>query len=72
MTALLEAQHVSKVFGRGLIKKHRVLALEDFSLAITGGQPMIVGRPAVISARTTYFVPLDDTHVAGPWRFKQS
>ncbi|HUV88635.1 MAG TPA: ABC transporter ATP-binding protein [Anaerolineae bacterium] len=43
MTALLEAQHVTKVFGRGLIKKHRVLALEDFSLSITGGQPTIIG-----------------------------
>ena len=43
MTALLEAQHVTKVFGRGLLKKHRVLALEDFSLSITGGQPTIIG-----------------------------
>jgi len=43
MTALLEAQHVTKVFGRGLIKKHRVLALEDFSLSIAGGQPTIIG-----------------------------
>ena len=24
---------------------------------------MIVGRPVVISARTTYFVPLDETHL---------
>lgn len=43
MTALLEAQHVTKIFGGGLIKKHRTLALEDFSLSIGGGQPSITG-----------------------------
>ena len=43
MTALLEAQHVTKIFGGGLIKKHRALALEDFSLSIGGGQPAITG-----------------------------
>ena len=36
------------------------------------GQPIIVWQPAVISARTVYFVPLVDTHVAGAFRFKQS
>jgi oligopeptide/dipeptide ABC transporter ATP-binding protein len=43
MTALLEARQVSKVFGGGLIRKHRTLALEDFSLSIGGGQPSITG-----------------------------
>ena len=43
MTALLEAQHVTKTFGGGLIKKHRTLALEDFSLSIGNGQPAITG-----------------------------
>jgi oligopeptide/dipeptide ABC transporter ATP-binding protein len=43
MTALLEAQHVTKIFGGGLIKKHRTIALEDFSLSIGGGQPSITG-----------------------------
>jgi oligopeptide/dipeptide ABC transporter ATP-binding protein len=41
MTALLEAQHVTKIFGRGLINKQRTIALEDFSLSISSGQPMI-------------------------------
>lgn len=43
MTALLEARHVTKIFGGGLIKKHRTLALEDFSLSIGSGQPGITG-----------------------------
>ncbi|MDH7485102.1 MAG: ABC transporter ATP-binding protein [Anaerolineae bacterium] len=44
MTALLEARHVTKIFGGGLIKKRRTVALEDFSLAIgNSGQPMITG-----------------------------
>jgi len=43
MTALLEAQHVTKVFGGGLIKRHRTIALEDFSFSIGGGQPTITG-----------------------------
>ncbi len=43
MTALLEAQHVTKIFGGGLIKKHCTLALEDFSLCIGSGQPSITG-----------------------------
>ena len=43
MTALLEARHVTKIFGGGLIKKHRTLALEDFSLSIGGRQPSITG-----------------------------
>jgi peptide/nickel transport system ATP-binding protein len=43
MTALLEARHVSKFFSRGLIKKHRIAALEDFSLSIDVEQPSITG-----------------------------
>ena len=43
MTALLEARHVTKIFGGGLIKKHPTIALEDFGLSIGGGQPSITG-----------------------------
>jgi oligopeptide/dipeptide ABC transporter ATP-binding protein len=43
MTALLEARHVTKIFGGGLVKKHRTIALEDLSLSIGGGQPTITG-----------------------------
>jgi len=43
MTALLEARHITKIFGGGLIKRHRTLALEDFSLSIGSGQPTITG-----------------------------
>ncbi|MDY6878078.1 MAG: ABC transporter ATP-binding protein [Chloroflexota bacterium] len=43
MTALLEARHVTKIFGGGLIKRNRTLALEDFSLSIGSGQPSITG-----------------------------
>jgi oligopeptide/dipeptide ABC transporter ATP-binding protein len=43
MTALLEARNVTKIFGGGLIKKYRTVALEDFSLSIGGGQPTITG-----------------------------
>jgi peptide/nickel transport system ATP-binding protein len=43
MTALLEARHATKVFGQGLLQKHRLVALEDFSLSISSGQPTITG-----------------------------
>ena len=43
MTALLEARHVTRIFGGGLIKRRRTLALEDFSLSIGSGQPSITG-----------------------------
>ncbi|MBC8262527.1 MAG: ABC transporter ATP-binding protein [Anaerolineales bacterium] len=43
MTALLEARHVTKIFGGGLIRKHRTVAVEDFSLSIGSGQPTITG-----------------------------
>jgi oligopeptide/dipeptide ABC transporter ATP-binding protein len=38
MTALLEARHVTKVFGRG---ETRNVALDDFSMAIAGDSPSI-------------------------------
>lgn len=41
MTALLEARHITKIFGGGLIKGNRTLALEDFSLSIGSDQPAI-------------------------------
>jgi oligopeptide/dipeptide ABC transporter ATP-binding protein len=43
MNTLLEARHVTKIFGMGLIRKNRTLALEDFSLSIGSGQPAITG-----------------------------
>jgi peptide/nickel transport system ATP-binding protein len=43
MTALLEARHVTKIFGGGLIKRHRTVALEDFSFAIDTEQSSITG-----------------------------
>lgn len=43
MTVLLEARRVSKIFGAGLLKRHRTVALEDFSLSIGSGQPSITG-----------------------------
>ncbi|HBY96074.1 MAG: ABC transporter ATP-binding protein [Ardenticatenaceae bacterium] len=43
MTALLDARHVSKIFGGGLFGGPATRALEDFSLAIEGGQPSITG-----------------------------
>ncbi len=43
MKTLLEARNITKIFGGGVIKKHRTIALEDFSLSIGGGQPMITG-----------------------------
>jgi oligopeptide/dipeptide ABC transporter ATP-binding protein len=43
MTALLEAQHITKIFGGGLIGRHRTIALEDFSLSVGSGQPSIIG-----------------------------
>ena len=41
MTALLEARQVTKIFGRGLLKKQRTIALEDFSFSIGSGQSAI-------------------------------
>jgi peptide/nickel transport system ATP-binding protein len=41
MTALLEARRVSKVFGSGLLHRHKTAALEGFSLAIADAPPSI-------------------------------
>ena len=43
MTALLEAQHVTKIFGGGVAQKRRTVALEDFSLSIDGGRAATIG-----------------------------
>src|SRR5689334_18304751 len=41
MTALLEARHVTKIFGGGMFDRTSTLALEDFSMAIAGDPPSI-------------------------------
>ena len=41
MTALLEVQHITKVFGGGLFSRNRTVALENFSLAIASEPPTI-------------------------------
>jgi peptide/nickel transport system ATP-binding protein len=41
MTALLEARNVTKVFGGGLFDRTKTVALEDFSMTITGDAPSI-------------------------------
>jgi oligopeptide/dipeptide ABC transporter ATP-binding protein len=41
MTTLLEARHVTKVFGGGLFDRNTTVALEDFSLTIAGDQSSI-------------------------------
>jgi oligopeptide/dipeptide ABC transporter ATP-binding protein len=41
MAALLEVRGVSKVYGGGLLHRHRTAALEDFSLAIANEPPTI-------------------------------
>ncbi|MEX0785684.1 MAG: ATP-binding cassette domain-containing protein, partial [Dehalococcoidia bacterium] len=41
MTALLEAQNVSKVFGAGLLHKSQTVALQDFSFRISGETPSV-------------------------------
>lgn len=43
MTALLEARHVTKIFGGGLITRRHTVALEDFSLSIGTEEPSITG-----------------------------
>jgi len=40
-SALLEARHVTKIFGGGLFDKTRTIALEDFSMAIESEPPSI-------------------------------
>lgn len=41
MTALLEARHVTKIFGGGLLSKSRTTALENFSFGIASDPPSI-------------------------------
>jgi peptide/nickel transport system ATP-binding protein len=41
MTALLEVRNVGKVFRQGIVKKHELVALEDFSLTIDVDRPSI-------------------------------
>src|SRR5262249_427314 len=41
MSTLLEARHVTKIFGGGLFDRTSTLALDDFSLAIDGERPSI-------------------------------
>jgi len=41
MTALLEARHVTKIFGGGLFSRTKTTALDDFSMAIDGDAPSI-------------------------------
>jgi peptide/nickel transport system ATP-binding protein len=41
MTALLEARHVTKVFGGGLFDRTKTVALADFSIAFEGDSPSI-------------------------------
>ena len=41
MTPLLEARHVSRTFGGGLLDRASTIALEDFSLAIDADRPSI-------------------------------
>ncbi len=43
MTVLLEARNVTKIFGRGLVSKQRIPALEDFWFSIGDGEPSITG-----------------------------
>jgi peptide/nickel transport system ATP-binding protein len=41
MTALLEARHLSKVFGGGILSRSRTRALDDFSLRVEAEPPSI-------------------------------
>jgi peptide/nickel transport system ATP-binding protein len=41
MTTLLEARHLTKIFGGGLFDRNSTVALEDFSLAIDSDRPSI-------------------------------
>jgi len=41
MTPLLEARHVTKIFGGGILDRRCTVALEDFSLAIDSERPSI-------------------------------
>lgn len=41
MTALLEARHVTKIFGGGFLTKSTTVALEDFSMSIAAEPPSV-------------------------------
>jgi peptide/nickel transport system ATP-binding protein len=41
MAVLLEARHVTKIFGGGVFDRNATVALEDFSLAIDGNRPSV-------------------------------
>src|SRR5512137_1390711 len=41
MTALLEARHVTKIFGGGVFDRNTTVALEDFSIVIDSDRPSI-------------------------------
>lgn len=43
MTALIEANQITKVFGGGLVSRSKTVALRDFSLDIQPEQPTIIG-----------------------------
>ncbi len=43
MTPLLQAQAVTKVFGGGLLRRDKTIALRDFTFTIAGEQPTITG-----------------------------
>jgi oligopeptide/dipeptide ABC transporter ATP-binding protein len=42
MTPLLEARHVTKIFGGDILDRHSTVALQDFSLAIDSERPSII------------------------------
>jgi len=42
MTALLEARHVTRIFGGGFFDRSSTLALDEFSLALDGDRPSII------------------------------
>jgi len=41
MGALLEARHVTKIFARGVLSRHRTAAVEDFSLTVDAAPPSV-------------------------------
>jgi oligopeptide/dipeptide ABC transporter ATP-binding protein len=41
MGALLEARHVTKIFTRGVLSRHRTAAVEDFSLTVDAAPPSV-------------------------------
>lgn len=43
MSALLEAKGITKIFRSGLVRKAQVVALQNFSLAVTAERPTIIG-----------------------------